>query len=236
MRKYKRILFVCLATLLIAGLSFPEDKDFTLIPNKSPNELRILKLLVVADQAYRKQIPDWQDEITNFVNLASDIFYKQAGIKLEIKGLRPWQRDSIRKSNYANTNDLLNELIEDFRTKVSDFEILLVLTSHDLDDYEAWYKKNIILIRNKKMLTTYDRYGDIKMTEYPVMSAKERDERYVSIILHEVGHFFGCDHCQDNTCAMTPESVYPEKFCEKCIQIIKKWKWRELSNPQSERK
>ena len=225
MRKLK---FVGLFFLIIAFLSanplFPQT--FDLIPNKSPDETRILKILIVADQGYRKQIPSWKGETINFIAMASQSLDNQVKIRLQITKFENWERRSLKDVSYYLVEE---ELAKTFpRINEADFDVVIALTSHHLElPAWCWDKEGYILITTKKEIVAFDQYEDVKTRNYYLLTHLERKVRFPNIILHELGHVFGCEHENDERFAMSTKGL-SMIFSKESIEIIQKNKWRKF--------
>jgi len=225
MRKLK---FVGLFFLIIAFLSvtplFPQVLDS--IPATSSDETRILKLLVVADQGYRKQIPSWRGEIISFIAIVSKALDSQTKIQLQITKFENWERKSLKDVSYYLVE---KELAKTFpRINEADFDVVIVLTSHHLElPAWCWDKDGYILITTKKETVAFDQYEDVKRRTYPLLSYSERKVRFPVIILHEIGHIFGCEHETDERFVMAIRGL-SMIFSKESIETIKKNKWRKF--------
>lgn len=216
MKFFKIILIIIL--FLAANLF---SQQFDLIPNKSANELRSLKLMVVADQGYRTEITNWQEEAIEIVVTASTLFNIQGvGIELKIVKFKTWQRETE-----SNKNELIviTELENDFpRTNNSGFDIVVGLTSHELENSQgcADIANGYIAISNR-------------IPKKPA-SSSVRQKLFPPVLLHELGHIFGCNHVDDQNSVMrkTPllmdKKLIPVSFDKKSLEKIKINKWRKF--------
>lgn len=225
MRKLK---FVGLFFLIIAFLSarpiFPQVLDS--IPATSSDETRILKLLVVADQGCRKQIPSWRGETINFIAIVSQALDSQVKIRLQITKFENWERKSLKDVSYYLVEE---ELAKTFpRINEADFDVVIALTSHHLElPAWCWDKEGYILITTKKEIVAFDQYEDVKTRNYYLLTHLERKVRFPAIILHEIGHIFGCKHETDERFVMAIKGL-SMIFSKESIEIIKKNKWRKF--------
>lgn len=221
---------IFLAILFLTVSIFPQS--FDLIPNKSPDETRILKILIVADQGYREQIPDWQEEITEIITGASKALDIQTGIKLEIAGFKDWQRDT---KGYQESKELFTELFfQDFpRTNQADFDIVIGLTSHYLENFLgiALIYSSYIIISNKTRRFNLDKNEDVESMSYPLRSPLVRKKLVPSVILHEIGHIFDCDDTvdiKDEKYIMYAWAIGSLTYSKESIKTIKENKWRKF--------
>lgn len=224
----RRIGYLLIFFLAVTNFLLPQQ--FDLISNKSPDEIRILKILIVADQGYREQIPGWQEEITELVKTVSSAFEQRVGIKLEIAELKNWKRDT---KGHENRMALLRELFNDFpRAKNANFDVVIGLTSHYLEGARgcAWTYPAYILITSRRCLTKLDKNGEVESEIFMLLTKEKRVITFPSLIPHELGHIFGCDdHATNKNCAMyTNVNAWPTSFCNECIETIKKNKWRKF--------
>lgn len=222
MRKLK---FVGLFLLIIAFLSvnpiFSQAFD-DLIPSKSPDEIRVLKILIAADQGYQEWIPLWQEEITKLTDEASMHLENQAGIKIKIIAIKNWQRKTNGRQDWKA---LLFELSEAFpRTEQVNFDVVLGLTS-DSNSHGADVPRGYFLINCRHSYVPDGYKKDI----YFWLSDFSRAKIFPSLILHELGHIFGCGHgLNEREVMYAYAGSYALIFCKENIEIIKKNKWRKF--------
>lgn len=223
MKLFKGIGFVLIVILLFGNLAF--SRHFDLIPGKSTDELRILKLKVVADEGYRQYVPDWQEEITELIQKASAIIEPQTGLKLEVIGFENWPR---KIGEYKKSDDLIYELFETFpRPQNADFDLVVGLTS-DLDTAYGCAKVDIGYIA----LNCKDNYK-IDGSKVPIhywLSFTSRRQIFPPLILHELGHIFGCRDLDERGSVMFGRGdEFSTTFRQEDIETIKKNKWRKFS-------
>lgn len=215
--------------LLFSNSLFSQEQDyqFDFIPNKSSEEPRILKILIAADQGYQEWvgISNWQEEITRLIDEASRYLEIQAGIKLEITVFETWQRITSGRQ-YSKT--LLTELFQAFpKTEESNFDIVVGLTP-DSTGHGAAVHLACILIN---CMHSYVPNGYNKKICY-WLSAVSRAKIFPSVILHELGHIFGCEDKKDDDekqwVMYGYAGGYSMIFCPENIEIIKNNKWRKF--------
>lgn len=222
MKRFKVISIVSFLFLAVSLFS----QQFNLNPNKSPEETRSIRLKIVADQGYRERIPHWKEEITGLIDIASPAFFNQVGIQLQITGFGNWERET---RGYQDAGILFKELEGSFpRTRKADFDIVIGLTP-DLESGGGYAKIPsgyiIIPCMGYKILNN-------RRIHY-WLSPFSRKQIFPSVILHEIGHIFGCGQLYETGFVMSGEG-YSMIFCEKNIETIKKYKWREFPlMPQS---
>lgn len=187
---------------------------------QSTSRLKTLNLLIVADQGYREQTPLWQENIIHLIKITSPILSHQVGLRLKIIELKPWQRSARQTtSDYV----IIDELLRCFpRTKKANFDIVIGMTSCSTEFYAyARTEEGYILISNKKAKNIFDKYGDLETsTHYPLLNA-EKEMLYPSLILHELGHVFGCDDSADEKSIMYNGDKYPLIYSTQEIKTIK---------------
>lgn len=208
-------------TLLISG-NYLLSQNLDLIPGKSPNEPRILTLMIAADQGYQEWVPNWKEEITNLTNEASMHLEIQTALKIKIVALENWQRKTNGSQDWKL---LLLELSEAFpRTKQANFDVVMGLTS-DSNSHGANVPRGCFLINCRH---SYFPNG-YKREIYFWLSDFSRAKIFPSLILHELGHIFGCGHGLDQRYVMYGYAgSYAMIFCKENIEIIKKNKWRKF--------
>lgn len=217
-------LFLLVAVLLFGNSLFSQDYQFDFIPGKSPDEVRILKILVVADKGYQEWVgaSKWQEEITGFINQASEYLEVQAGIKLEIAAFQNWQK---KTSGRRDWKALLSELFEAFpKTEKANFDVVMGLTP-DSNSHGATVYSGCILINCMHSHIPDECNREI----YFWLSPFSRTKIFPSTILHELGHLFDCGHRLEKHYVMYGyRDGYSMLFCPKNIEIIKKNKWRKF--------
>lgn len=226
MKKFKIASLVLLIVVLLFGNSlFSQDYQFDLIPNKSPDEIRVLKILIAADQGYQEWvgISNWQEEITGFINQASEYLEVQAGIKLEIAAFENWQKKTSGRQDWLS---LLAELRETFpRTEKANFDVVMGLTP-DSNCHGASVYSGYILIN---CMYSYVPNGYDKGIYY-WLSPFSRATIFPSTIMHELGHLFGCEHRLEKYYVMYLDyDGYSTTFCKENVEVIQKNKWRKFS-------
>jgi hypothetical protein len=214
MQKLKFVgLFFLIITFLSVNPIFPQT-----------DEIRVLKILVAADQGYQEWVPRWQEEITKLANEASMHFENQAGIKIKIVAFENWRR---RTSGRQDWKALLAELSEAFpRTEQANFEVVMGLTS-DSNSHGADVLRGYFLIncRHSYVASQYQREIYFWLSDF------SRAKIFPSLILHELGHIFGCGHSLNEREAMYAYAgSYSLIFCKENIEIIKKNKWRKFKS------
>lgn len=219
MRKIRYFLIVILAAT--APLL---SQQFDLVPNKSQDEIRVLKLLIVADKGYRNYMADWRKEITDLVNVASQALDKQTGIQLKIIGFDNWEKEM---QEYRGPVLPLKELTKIFpRTKDANFDIIMGLSS-DSEDYQGCagiYAAYIIIDCKGKYYADKDR-----PKVHFWLSQEIRTKIFPSIIIHEIGHLFGCkDKKEEGSVMFEGPGEYSNLFYKDDIETIKKNKWRKF--------
>lgn len=216
-------IFVLFVVLLFSNSLLAQEYHFDFIPNKSPDEARNLRLKIVADKGYQEWVPNWQKEITGFINQVSLHLQIQTGMKIEIVAFENWQRKTSGRQDWKT---LLLELFEVFpKTEKANFDIVVGLTS-DSNSHGAAVYSGCTLIN---CMHSYVPDGYSKEI-YFWLSAFSRAKIFPSVILHEIGHLFGCKHGLEKHYVMYAYTGgYSMIFCKENIDIIKKNKWRVFS-------
>ncbi|KYK26121.1 hypothetical protein AYK26_00710 [Euryarchaeota archaeon SM23-78] len=217
MQRYKLVrIFLLTTTLLINTPLF--SQCFDLIPNKSADEDRILKLLVVADSGYRVEVVNWRKEISRIISTMSMLLSVQkTGLSLEITRYAHWQRETESDKGFLS---VLIELEKDFpRDKNQGVDIIMGLTSHGLQEAQACAdsQKGYIVLSNKTLVSPSDR---------PIL--------LVPVLIHELGHIFGCndvdgkDSVMKRAITLIKGQPTPVLYDQKSLEKIRVNKWRKF--------
>ena len=223
MKRFKVASIFLLTVLLLSNSAFSQEHCFDLIPNKSPEEIRILKILITADQEYKAEIIDWKEEITKIVATASMLLNVQKiGIELKIVKFTDWQRGT-KDDGKENELSVISELSKDFpRDKKVNFDIVLGLTTHSLQNSQGYTDTHYgcILLSNQ-------------LVEKPI-SSSDRPKLFIPTLLHELGHIFGIWHVDDEksvmkkTTILIPGKPTPVLYDQKSLKKVKINKWRKI--------
>lgn len=205
-------LFILITILLLNNCSLHQ--------NRSSGPIRILKLMIVADQKYRNEINNWKKEVAYITNIASKALNSQkVGIKLKITGFADWQKDTEENTDIKN---MVNELKNDFpRKRNSNFDLVVGFTSHKLKNaIGAANMDGYLLISN-----TWNFRIKILPSEQPLL--------FVQILLHEIGHIFGCEDIDNEKSVMNRNVSLLRtaviSFDKKNLKIMRTNRWRMFS-------
>lgn len=122
---------------LVSGVS---REGFRLNPSSPPEDVITLRVLVAADEEYRKRMDvmgaGWREEALMVLERADDAFYRDFGINFAATGFVEW--DSPNEESDGVTLLIAAQSDLGWGQGRDGHDILLVFTGQDIKDYAGW--------------------------------------------------------------------------------------------------
>lgn len=174
-----------------------------------PDDVRVLRIRVYADEAHRNMTLGWQVRFFRQVERANHVLAQQLRVRLEIESAKPWPRDAALSSLTAALYDL-----ERFDSS-EDVDLVVGLTSalpavtaavHQLGMARVLGRH--IVLRGTDDAEEYAALsralGKLDTDEWERVYQRRRKHKASVLLLHEIGHVLGAIHVRDSRYFLHP--------------------------------
>lgn len=186
---------------------------------QSKPPFRIVRVKALADPSFRARNPQWEEELRDLIEAASDYFEREFDIRFVARSAGAWPL----QARIPSTATLMVKLKQEFpRAQPNDaFDVIVVVTAEGTNRYLPAGRPRV------------DRIGDCKqgLSNY-VVTTVQRIFRYqasnsepeydVVALIHEFGHVFGAEHVRDGFSIMSEDFAPRTEFDMKNRGIIMK--------------
>jgi hypothetical protein len=180
---------------------------------------RVVRVKALADPAMRQRNPQWEKEVRDLVEAASDYYEREFDIRLLTASAVAWPA----QERVPSTADLLVRLKRDFpqAQKQPDHDLIIAFTGESVSRYIAAGRPRVDRIGNCRDGLSY--YAVVPIREVFRYRGPSADITYDTVaLIHELGHVFGAEHVTDTLSIMNAQFDYRTEFDMKNRNVILK--------------
>jgi hypothetical protein len=178
---------------------------------------RVVRIKALADPAMRQRNPQWEKEVRDLVEAASDYYEREFDIRLLTASAVAWPA----QERVPSTADLLVRLKRDFpqARKQPDHDLIIAFTAESVSRYIAAGRPRVDRIGNCRDGLSY--YAVVPIREVFRYRGPAADITYdTAALIHELGHVFGAEHVTDTLSIMNEQFDYRTEFDMKNRNVI----------------
>ncbi|WP_227140397.1 M12 family metallo-peptidase [Caldibacillus sp. 210928-DFI.2.22] len=201
----KKVICIVASLLVLSTTILSSSSVENRATKKHPKLIRTVTVLLVVDEEYRGNFPDWKQRVKNILNQACEIFYEQHSIIFELKAIGKWN------SNGNSAKEIFNDL--NTKWNKYDFDFLIGITAD----------------------SNFNEAGIAKIYHFPpsksaISLVSDQGSRTWRALVHELSHNFGLNHDKENSnveCFMNYRTMYYAGTWDRSHfrLIIKNQKW-----------
>jgi hypothetical protein len=175
----------------------------------------VVRIKALADPAMRERNPQWERELRELVEAASEYYEREFDLRLVTQSTAPWPpAERIR-----STSELLLKAKREFASAAQPYDLLIAFTAENVSRYISAGRPRVDRIGNCQ--DGLSRYAVVPVREIFRDRGPAAEMSYDTVaLIHELGHVFGAEHVGDTLSIMNEKFDYRTEFDMKNRSVI----------------
>jgi hypothetical protein len=177
----------------------------------------VVRIKALADPAMRERNPQWESELRELVEAASEYYEREFDLRLVTASTAPWPvAERIR-----STSELLLKAEREFAIagEAVAYDLVIAFTAENVSRYISAGRPRVDRIGNCR--DGLSRYAVVPVREVYRDRGPAAEMSYDTVaLIHELGHVFGAEHVTDTLSIMHDQFDYRTEFDMKNRNVI----------------